>query len=88
MRFMSTYHFPHVPREESCQDSLTVSVLGLIQLLQTALALFGMFDISKAQRNGLLCDVTVKGLERWTVEIGEATLSLEASAESLFGYKS
>ncbi|KZS97577.1 hypothetical protein SISNIDRAFT_546672 [Sistotremastrum niveocremeum HHB9708] len=76
-RFMSTYHFPHVPREGSCQDSLTVSVLGLIQLLQTALSLFGMFEIGRSQRNGLLCDVTVKGLERWTVEIGEATLSLE-----------
>lgn len=53
------------------------AVLELVKLVQCALALFGMFDGSPEERNGLLCDVTAEGILRWTDEVGEPLLSLE-----------
>ncbi|KAF8463766.1 hypothetical protein JB92DRAFT_3150290 [Gautieria morchelliformis] len=53
------------------------AVLELVKLVQCALVLFGMFDGSPEERNGLLCDVTAEGILRWTDEVGEPLLSLE-----------
>ena len=53
------------------------AVLELVKLVQCALALFGMFDGSAEERNGLLCDLTAEGILRWTDDVGEPLLSLE-----------
>jgi hypothetical protein len=53
------------------------AVLELVKLVQCALVLFGMFDGSPEERNGLLCDVTAEGILRWTDEVGEPLLYLE-----------
>jgi hypothetical protein len=57
--------------------SFNYVVLELVKLVQCALALFGMFDGSPEERNGLLCDLTAEGILRWTDEVGEPLLSLE-----------
>lgn len=66
---------------ESLLATVTFShlVLELVKLVQSALALFGIFDCSPEERNGLLCDVTAEGILRWTDEVGEPLLSLEVS---------
>jgi hypothetical protein len=61
------------------------TVLELIKLVQVGLSLFGMYDVSEGLGcgrllvDGLLCDVTVRGIERWIVEIGEPRACLEVS---------
>ena len=64
---------------ESVLSGITFNdaVLDLVKLVQVALALFGMFDPSPGERNGLLCDVTADGIQQWTYEVGEPLLSLE-----------
>lgn len=57
--------------------SFNNAVLELVKLVQCALSLFGMFDGSPEERNGLLCDVTAEGILRWTDQVGEPLLSLE-----------
>ena len=54
-------------------------VLELVKLIQAALAVFGMFDLDREARDGLLCDVTWEGIQRWVAEIGEPLLSVEVS---------
>ena len=51
-------------------------MLELVKLIQASLAIFGMFDLSPDERNGLLCDETCEGIKQWTTEIGEY-LSIE-----------
>jgi len=59
------------------------SVVELIKLIQTALAIFGMFPVAypeprkQLEADGLLCDVTVEGIQRWVVEIGESCIGIE-----------
>ncbi|KAJ3560245.1 hypothetical protein NP233_g10966 [Leucocoprinus birnbaumii] len=58
------------------------TVLELVKLVQVGLSLFGMYDVkealgSKLLVDGLLCDATVRGIERWIVEIGEPRAGLE-----------
>lgn len=50
-----------------------------MKLIQAALAVCGMFEISREERNGLLCDVTCEGIQRWVTEIGEPCMHIEAS---------
>ncbi|GJJ07467.1 hypothetical protein Clacol_001669 [Clathrus columnatus] len=73
-RFMHMFCF-----SESLLTTVTFNhiVLELVKLVQSSLALFGIFDCSHEERNGLLCDVTAEGILRWTDEIGEPLLSLE-----------
>ena len=76
-RYLSMYCF-----SESVLSGITFNdaVLDLVKLVQVALALFGMFDTSPAERNGLLCDATADGIQQWTYAVGEPLLSLEVRA--------
>ncbi|KAF5363541.1 hypothetical protein D9756_000366 [Leucocoprinus leucothites] len=61
------------------------TVLELVKLVQTGLSLFGMYDVKESMGftggrllvDGLLCDITVRGIERWIAEIGEPRAGLE-----------
>lgn len=61
------------------------TVLELVKLVQAGLSLFGMYDVRERFNStsgcflfdGLLCDVTVQGIERWITEIGEPRACLE-----------
>lgn len=55
------------------------TVLELVKLIQAALAIFDMFDLSPEERNGLLCDVTSEGIKRWVTEVGEQCMKVEVS---------
>ncbi|KAG8973067.1 hypothetical protein FRB90_010022, partial [Tulasnella sp. 427] len=44
--------------------TLQATVLNLIKVLQSALSLFGFFDIAEEERDGLLCDTTVDGIRK------------------------
>jgi hypothetical protein len=52
-------------------------VLELIRLVQAALVIFGIYPVD-VDRDGLLCDLTVKGMQRWVNGIGEPHFRLEA----------
>lgn len=52
-------------------------VLQLITLIQCSLSLFELFPIEPPEQNGLLCDQTVDGIQKWIVETGEPYMSLE-----------
>ncbi len=67
------------------------TVLELVKLVQVGLALFGMYDVKDGLSctggvliDGLLCDVTVRGIERWIAEIGEPRVGLEVSPFFIF----
>jgi hypothetical protein len=76
-RFIQSYSFPDNLRLSSCYDALVSSILGLVRLLQLSLFFFEKFDVESYKCDGLLCDYTLEGLERWTEEIGEPKLLLE-----------
>ncbi|KAG8796763.1 hypothetical protein FRC12_000013 [Ceratobasidium sp. 428] len=51
-------------------------VLEFVRLVQASLVIFGIFPV-EADRDGLLCDLTVKGMQRWVNAIGEPYFRLE-----------
>jgi len=61
----------------SCSDLFGTTIVELVKLIQAALSLFGMFSICQDERNGLLCDLTVDGIQRWVTEIGEPYMGVE-----------
>lgn len=58
------------------KELFNITVLALVKFIQSGLAIFGMFELVH-ERNGLLCDVTVDGIQRWTIEIGEPCVHVE-----------
>ncbi|KAI0750862.1 hypothetical protein C8Q80DRAFT_1217783 [Daedaleopsis nitida] len=69
-RFISMYHVTDKAHSRT-REQFIATVLELVKLIQAALAIFGMFDMSLDERNGLLCDATCEGIQRWVTEIGE-----------------
>lgn len=56
------------------------TVLELVKLIQAALFVCGMFPLTTLPMlDGLLCDVTIDGLQKWMVEVGESFPDIEAS---------
>lgn len=56
------------------------TVLELVKLIQAALSVCGMFPlITLPMLDGLLCDVTIDGLQKWMVEVGESFPGIEAT---------
>jgi hypothetical protein len=57
------------------------SVLELVKLIQASLAIFGVFpthsEDGEEAMDGLLCDVTVDGIQRWVAVVGEPHLGVE-----------
>lgn len=54
------------------------AVLELVKLIQAALSVCGMFSLtSRLMFDGLLCDVTINGLQKWMVEVGESLPDVE-----------
>ncbi|KAH9006999.1 hypothetical protein EDB86DRAFT_2869465 [Lactarius hatsudake] len=58
-------------------DLFSTTILELVKLIQAALSLFGFFSIYQDEWNGLLCDVTIDGIQRWLTEIGEPQMAVE-----------
>ncbi|KAI0638204.1 hypothetical protein C8Q77DRAFT_1187759 [Trametes polyzona] len=75
-RFIAMYHVTDKAPAQS-GSLFNATVLELVKLIQAALAIFGMFDLAPEERNGLLCDVTCEGIQRWVTEIGEPFLKIE-----------
>lgn len=61
----------------SSSDLFGTTIVELVKLIQAALSLFGMFSTCQDERNGLLCDLTVDGIQRWVTEIGEPYMGVE-----------
>jgi hypothetical protein len=60
------------------------AVIELVRIIQAALVIFGFFPApnsapqgSNPNIDGLLCDSTVDGIQRWVAEIGEPCLGVE-----------
>lgn len=81
-RFIAMYHIPDKANTRSCA-LFNATVLELVKMVQTALAIFGIFDLSPEERNGLLCDVTNDGIQKWVSEIGEPCMKVEVSSLSI-----
>lgn len=63
VKFLTMYHLPSLP------SSLFVpTVLELVKLIQAALSVFGYFSL---EPDGLFCDDTILGLQKWAVDVGE-----------------
>ncbi|KAF7331989.1 hypothetical protein MKEN_00079200 [Mycena kentingensis (nom. inval.)] len=70
-----------VPKSKARADRavFNASVLELVRLLQASLAIFGLFPTEPRGLDGLLCDKTVEGLDRWVTDVGEQCVNLEAT---------
>ncbi|KAI0771647.1 hypothetical protein BD413DRAFT_625156 [Trametes elegans] len=75
-RFIAMYHVTDKAPARS-GSLFNATVLELVKVIQAALAIFGMFELALEERNGLLCDVTCEGIQRWVAEIGEPFLKIE-----------
>ncbi|KAI0719537.1 hypothetical protein C8T65DRAFT_635688 [Cerioporus squamosus] len=75
-RFIGMYHVTDKAPSRS-RELFNATVLELVKLIQASLAIFGMFDLSPEERNGLLCDITCEGIQRWVTDIGEPYLHIE-----------
>ncbi|GJE83999.1 hypothetical protein PsYK624_000730 [Phanerochaete sordida] len=75
-RFISVYHLPDQALIRSSELFNSI-VLELVKLIQAALSVFGMFDLDREARDGLLCDVTCDGIQRWVTDIGEPLMNVE-----------
>lgn len=72
--------------------AFNATVLELVKLIQAGLAIFGMYDVADPSTSaliidGLLCDVTVDGIRKWTAEVGEPCIGVEPTeriADPLF----
>ena len=64
-------------------DLFNSTILELVKLIQAALTLFGFFSVCQDEWNGLLCDVTVGGIQRWLTEIGEPQMAVEVLSPSI-----
>ncbi|TDL29498.1 hypothetical protein BD410DRAFT_833795 [Rickenella mellea] len=72
-RFVSTYHLKDTVRAQG----FITTVLELVKIVQSSLSIFDMFPLAADDHDGLLCDVTVDGIQRWVAEIGEPYLKIE-----------
>ena len=68
--------------EPKTKDSpfFNITVLEMIKLIQAALSIFGLFPVDSEdgeEIDGLLCDVTVDGIQRWVTDTGEPCLGVE-----------
>ena len=59
-------------------DWFQLCVLEMVRTVQSALCLFGLFSMAADERDGLLCDSTVDGMQQWANDIG-AYFDLEVS---------
>ncbi|KAI9063225.1 hypothetical protein FKP32DRAFT_1592689 [Trametes sanguinea] len=75
-RFIAMYHVTDKAPARS-GTLFNTTVLELVKLIQAALAIFGMFDLAPEERNGLLCDRTCEGIQKWVSEIGEPHVKIE-----------
>ena len=67
----------HMNDKIRSSDLFRTTILELVKLIQAALSLFGMFSLCQDDWNGLLCDLTVDGIQRWVTEIGELHMGVE-----------
>ena len=83
-RFISAYHLPDQPLIRSSELFNSV-VLELVKLIQAGLSVFGMFDLDRESRDGLLCDVTWEGIQKWVTEIGDPLMNVEVGLAITLG---
>ncbi|KAG9012655.1 hypothetical protein FRB94_005265 [Tulasnella sp. JGI-2019a] len=62
--------------------SFQTTVLSFVKIIQSAISLFGMFDVADEERDGLLCDKTVEGIRACVNEITQL-VDLEPSERVL-----
>ncbi|KAG0709652.1 hypothetical protein DFH29DRAFT_885189 [Suillus ampliporus] len=72
---------PNINAQQSQRHPhFAATVLELVKLIQAALSMCGMFPLTSPPAfDGLLCDVTIDGLQKWMVEVGENFPGVEAT---------
>ena len=66
-KFLHLYHIPETVADTVGFDE---TVRRFVLLIQSALVIFGLFGMDE-HRDGLLCDMTVDCLQKWTLDVGE-----------------
>lgn len=69
-KFLQMYGIPEPNTSDNNKAWFTETVLELVRMVQAALSLFGMFSLAADERDGLICDSTVDGMQRWADNIG------------------
>ncbi|KAF8709069.1 sin3 complex subunit, partial [Rhizoctonia solani] len=82
-KFLALYAIPNV----ALLVGFNNVVLEFVRLVQAALMIFGFFPADPTDRDGLLCDLTIKGMQKWVHMIGEPYFRLEATYGGCFGAK-
>ena len=54
-------------------------VIEVVRMLQCGLSLYDMFSPEYEEQDGLLCDETAEGVQKWITEIGRPYCGLEVS---------
>ena len=70
------------PKSTKDYPAFVATVLELVKLIQAGLFISGMYKISSETAvlphlDGLLCDETVEGIQRWIIEVGNPCVGLE-----------
>jgi len=73
-RFIAMYRMSDKIRSSALFGT---TILELVKITQAALSIFGMFSLCQDEWDGLLCDLTVDGIQRWVTEIGEPHMGVE-----------
>lgn len=64
------YRIPEPSNSANQASWFKDTVLELVRTVQSALSLFGMFSIAVDERDGLICNNVVEGMQRWADTVG------------------
>lgn len=89
-KFLSMFNLPSAQSQASMglrgdpNATFRQTVIEMVRLMQCGLSLYGMFPTNYDEQNGLLCDDTLNGMERWVSEIGQPYLGIEVCTTDTF----
>jgi hypothetical protein len=69
-KFLQMYRISEPSSSANQSSWFKDTVLELVRTVQSALSLFGMFSIAADERDGLICNNVVEGMQRWADTIG------------------
>ena len=69
-KFLQMYRIAEPSGSASQPSWFRAAVLELARTVQSALSLFGLFSLSTDERDGLVCNSVVEGMQRWADTIG------------------
>ncbi|KAF8306479.1 hypothetical protein DL93DRAFT_215888 [Clavulina sp. PMI_390] len=75
-KFLQMYGIPETSGTLGNRAAFTSTMLELVRAVQSALSIFGLYSLAADERDGLVCNSTVEGMQKWVDMMGP-TLQLE-----------